>query len=356
MLVVQISGGESKVLPSGVSDKDWFELVPKVELHLHLEGAMPLWALWELVQKYGGKSSLESCMLFNQDYAYADFSAFDRVWRCKNGFLREYEDFRFIAEATAKHLAAQNIHYLEAFFCPSDFAHHGLETQRLIEAIRCGLGRVSEVKVSLVIDLARDQGPRQAAATLAQIDEVREFGVIGVGMGGTECEFPLSTFEEVYEKARQFGFHTTAHAGETAGADSVWEAIRRLRVERIGHGTRAIEDESLVEYLAQHRIPLEVCPLSNVQTRVVSELKEHPVRSYFERGILLSINTDDPVMFGNSLAQEFRMLERWLGFTHSDIRKLILQGIETSWLAKREKAELIREFQESVIWKQGIDS
>jgi adenosine deaminase len=328
----------------------WFERVPKVELHLHLEGAIPHDALWELVQKYGGHPSVPDLEALVHRFEYRDFAHFIETWIWKNGFLREYEDFTFIAEAVARDLAGQNIRYVEAFFSPSDFFHHGLGTQRLTEAIRTGLSRVPEVEVALVADLVRDSGPEKAAVTLAEVNEVRDLGVVGIGMGGSEQAFPPEPFEAVYEKARQLGFHTSAHAGEAAGAASIWGAIRSLRVDRIGHGTRAKEDESLLDYLAEHRIPLEMCPISNVRTGVVDSLEEHPVRRYFERGIIVTINTDDPKMFGNSLAEEFMLLEGKLGFSRDEIRSCILQGIQAAWLPEDRKQQLAEAFRSDPAW------
>ena len=330
----------------------WFERVPKVELHLHLEGAIPHDALWELVQKYGGDPSVPDLEALERRFEYRDFPHFIETWIWKNGFLREYEDFTFIVEAVARDLAGQNIRYVEAFFSPSDFARHGLKTQKLTEAIRTGLSRVPEVEVALVADLVRDSGPEKAAVTLAEVNEVQDLGVVGIGIGGLEQHFPPEPFETVYEKARQLGFCTSAHAGEAAGAESIWGAIRSLRVDRIGHGTRAEEDESLLDYLAEHRIPLEMCPISNVRTGVVDSIEEHPVRRYFERGIVVTINTDDPKMFGNSLAEEFRFLEGKLGFSRDEIRSCILQGIQVAWLSKDREQQLVEAFRSDPAWRE----
>jgi adenosine deaminase len=339
-----------------MSETSWFERVPKVELHLHLEGAIPHDALWELVQKYGGDPSVPDLGDLERRFQYRDFPHFIETWIWKNGFLREYEDFAFIAEAVARDLAGQNIRYVEAFFSPSDFARHGLETQKLTEAIRSGLCQVPDVEVALVADFVRDSEPERAAMTLAEVNEVRDLGVIGIGIGGSEQAFPPEPFEAVYEKARQLGFHTSAHAGEAAGAASIWGAIRSLRVDRIGHGTRAEEDESLLNYLAEHRIPLEMCPISNVRTGVVNSLEEHPVRRYFQRGIIVTISTDDPKMFGNSLAEEFRLLEGKLGFSRDEIRSLILQGIQAAWLPGDRKQQLVEAFRSDPAWQGETSS
>jgi adenosine deaminase len=336
---------------TSTQDTDWFAQVPKVELHLHLEGAIPHQALWELVQKYGGDPAIPDPAALARKFAYRDFPHFIETWIWKNQYLREYEDFTFIAEAVACDLAGQNIRYVEAFYSPPDFARHSLEVQPLTEAIRVGLARVPEIEVALVADLVRDFGPAQGAITLAKVNEVRDQGVIGIGIGGSEQAFPPEPFAAVFESARRLGFRTSAHAGEAAGAPSIWGAIRNLRVDRIGHGTRAYEDEALLDALAERKIPLEMNPLSNVRTGVVPSFEAHPIRRYFEHGIIITVNTDDPKMFGNSLAEEYRLLEEKLGFTRDDIRTLILQGVRAAWLSEGRKQQLIDSFCQDPVWQ-----
>lgn len=319
---------------------DWFDRIPKVELHLHLEGAIPYDALFALVQKYGGDPALTDAAALAQKFVYKDFPHFIETWVWKNQFLREYEDFTFIAEAFARDLAAQNIRYAEVFYSPADFSRHGLQVQPLTQAIRAGLSRVQGVEVALVADLVRNYGPAQAERTLAQVAEVRECGVIGVTIGGSEQEYPPEPFAAVYAAARRLGLHTSAHAGEAAGAASVWGALEALQVERIGHGTRAAEDERLLAALAARRVPLEVCPLSNLRTGVVKSIEEHPVRRYFERGLRITINSDDPKMFGNSLAEEYRLLHARLGFSREEIAGLVLEAVAASWLPEERKGRL----------------
>ncbi|MBN1504742.1 MAG: adenosine deaminase [Candidatus Eisenbacteria bacterium] len=314
------------------SGRHWLHGMPKLELHLHLEGAIPHNALWQLIQKYGGDPEIPDQEALERKFQYPDFPGFIQTWLWKNTFLREYEDFAFVAEAVARSLAEQNILYAEVFFSPGDFARFGLKTQRIAEAIRAGLAREARVRVALIADLIRDFPPERAARTLAEAAEVKALGIVGVGLGGSEQEFPPEPFAPVYEEARRLGFHTTAHAGEAAGSESVWGALRSLRAERIGHATRAEEDPKLLDYLAEHRIPLELCPVSNIRTGVVGKIEDHPVRRYFDRGLLVTVNTDDPGMFGNSLAGEYRLLEERLGFSHEEIRRLTLNALEASWL------------------------
>ena len=330
--------------------KIWYERVPKVELHLHLEGAIPIPALWELVKKYGGDPMVPDPAALQRRFAYRDFPHFIETWVWKNQFLREYEDFSFIAEAVAADLTGQNIRYAEIFYSPPDFARHGLKTQELTQAIRTGLDRVPGIKVRLVADLVRDFGPQKAAVTLAEVAEVKHLGVIGIGIGGSEHDFPPEPFQQVYEQARKQGLHTNAHAGEAAGAESVWGTIRALKVVRIGHGTRAGEDQALLNYLVVKQIPIEMCPISNLRTGVVASIAQHPIREYFERGLLVTVNTDDPKMFGNSLAVEYQVLVDQLGFSKDQVRRLILNAIQASWLPAVQKADLARSFETDPGW------
>jgi adenosine deaminase len=334
---------------------DWLEAVPKVELHIHLEGAIPLAAMWELIQKYGGDPSVPTMEDLSRRFEYRSFTEFIQTWSWKNRFLREYEDFAFIARAVAQDLHRQHIVYAEMFFSPSLFARHGLEVQRVTQAVRDGLSREPGARVALVADLVRDYGPAREMATLQRLAEVRELGVVGIGIGGSEHLFPPEAFRDVYEAARQAGFHTTAHAGEGAGPSSIWSALRELRVERIGHGTRAGEDESLLAYLVEHQVPLEVCPLSNVRTGVVRSFREHPVRDYYQRGILVTVNTDDPQMFRNSLAEEYRLLVEERGFSSQDVQTLILNAARASWLSPEERDRLAVSLRGDPAWSGRPD-
>ena len=336
-----------------MSLRERFERYPKIELHLHLEGAIPPGAFWQLLGKYGGDPSVPSREALDSRFAYRDFPHFIETWIWKNGFLREYEDFAFIAEEVARDLARQRILYAEVFFSPGDFGRFGLEAGRIAEAVRQGLDKVPAIQVALVADLVRDFGPQRAAATLAEVHEARGCGIAGIGIGGSEHEFPPEDFADVYRRARDLGFRTSAHAGEAAGPESVWAAIRALAVDRIGHGTRAAEDPKLLDYLTERRLPLELCVLSNLRTGVVASVAAHPARLYFERGIPISINTDDPRMFGCSLADEYLALHDQLGFTPQEIRSVIMDSVETSWLPPLEKNDLRRRLQQEFARLEG---
>jgi adenosine deaminase len=306
--------------------------LPKVEIHLHLEGAIPLPAMWELIRKYGG-GGLKGMEELEARFRYRDFPHFLSTWMWKNGFLREYEDFTFFASSVAKDLASQNLRYVEAFYSPGDFAMlHGLEPGRVTEAVRAGLDSERDrIEVRLIADLTRDFGPERGRGWLEEIVRDKPMKIIGIGIGGSEQSFPPEPYRDVYREARRLGLRTTAHAGEAAGPESIWGAIEVLEVDRIGHGTRAAEDPALVRYLKEHQLPIEMCPISNCRTGVVKSLREHPIRKFFDAGLLVSVNTDDPKMFETSLESEYLGMSRELAFSLGEIGKLARNAIDSTW-------------------------
>jgi adenosine deaminase len=325
----------------------YFNLIPKIENHLHLEGAIPYETLWNLIQKYHGDSSILNVSQLKEKFAYRDFNHFIETWIWKNGFLREYDDFAYITEAVLADLAAQNIRYAEIFISPSSF-RKSLNIQRIIEAIYESITHNSKIRVNLIVDLVRNFGPENEMITLFEINEVKKMGIIGIGIGGLEKEYPPELFRDVFEQARKFGFKTTAHAGEAAGPESIWGAIRTLKADRIGHGTRAVEDPELLRYLAEKQIPVELCPLSNLKTRVIDKIADHPVKTFINMGIPVSVNTDDPKMFGNSLSEEYQSLKDFFGFSNEEIYKLIIDSISTTWLDSSEKKLMAQKFRDEI--------
>jgi len=324
-----------------MSTRSLIRALPKVELHVHLEGAIPLPALWELLGKYGRPPDLADLDDLQQRFTYKDFPHFIETWIWKNGFLREYDDFTFIASEVAADLAGQNVVYAEAFYSPGDFEYHGLQPQRLTEAVRRGLSaHADRITVNLVADLIRDFGPEKGLRWLREIDGVKHLGVLGIGIGGSEQSFPPEPYEAVYREARERGFRTSAHAGEAAGPESVWGAVRTLAVDRIGHGTRAVEDPALVALLVERRIPLEMCPISNVRTGVVAALPAHPIRALFDAGVLVTVNTDDPKMFNTTLQDEYEALATDQQFTWPELRALNDNAVAAAWCGDDDKRQL----------------
>ncbi len=331
----------------------WYDDLPKIELHVHLEGAIPHTALFDLIQKYGGDPAVPDITALAKRFEYKDFPQFIEMWSWKNRFLREYEDFTHIAGLTARDMARQNIRYAEMFFSPSSFIRHGLKVQELAYAIRKGLSKTPDIEIALIADLVRDYGTESEMKVLNAVNEVKDCGIIGIGIGGSEHDYPPEPFERLYREARKMGFRTNAHAGEASGPQSVWGAVGKLQADRIGHGTHIYEDPGLLDYIAEKKIPLELCPVSNVRTKAVRTIEEHPIRKYYERGLIISVNTDDPKMFNTSLADEYRQLVQRCGFSKQEICKIILLGIHSSWLSAEKKSSLIKKFEQETAWRSA---
>ncbi len=322
---------------------DLCDAAPKVELHLHLEGAIPLDTLWGLIQRHGGDPELADLAALQRRLVFRDFPHFIETWWWMTGFLRTEYDFSTAAEAVARRLAEQNIVYAEASFSPTDFERHGLTPQQMGVAIRRGLDRVPATRVVLNVDLVRDTGPERAMRTLESTLEISaEADVRGITIGGSEQDHPPEPFAPVYRRAADAGLRLTAHAGEAAGPASVWGTLRALGVERVGHGVRSVEDPKLLEHLVEKQIPLEVCPTSNIRTGVAASWAEHPVHQLLAAGANVTISSDDPTFFHSSLADEFKALGDRDGRSMED---LTLAAVDASWLddaAKRALAEQVR--------------
>jgi len=263
------------------NNKSFIRGLPKVELHLHLEGAIPLYALLQLIEKYKGNNFI-SIKELEKRFQYSNFAHFIKTWYWKNSFIREYEDYQFIAEHVALSLAEQNVQYAEVYFSPSDSKKVNSQPQKIATAVRKGLDKHSDkIKINLIADLVRDEVNK--LPLLEQILEVRDQGIIGIGLGGKEKEFPPNMFIDVFKEAKKHGLNTTCHAGEAAGASYIWQAINDLNSDRIGHGTNAKNDPELVDYLIEHQIPVEMNPISNVKTNVVDSLIDHPIDEFYKK-------------------------------------------------------------------------
>lgn len=251
--------------------------------------------------------------------AFRTFDEFIERWVWKCGFLDRYEDFESLAESVLGDLAAQGVVHVEPSISPGDYEKaHGLEATGVVEAVLRGIERATRahgITWGLVVDLIRNHGPATAARRLEEITNYRGQGVVAVGLGGSEVEYPPGPFAEVYAEAARRGFHLTAHAGEVAGPASIREALDHLGVERIDHGIRAVDDPALVARLAREAVPLAVCPTSNVRTGAVPSLAQHPLRRLYDAGVRVTVNSDDPTFFGASVLDELALCLTTLGFT-----------------------------------------
>jgi len=311
-----------------------------VELHLHLEGAIPPAALWALVQAYGDPDT-PTLEAMTARFEYRDFAHFIETWQWMLPFIRTPADWTAVAAAVAASLAEQHIVYAEASISPTDFRRHGLPVAEIATAVRRGLDSVAGTRVNLLVDLVRDTGPARCARTLEEVIEVAAAaGIVGITIGGSEPAYPPAGYAAVYRRAAEAGLGRSAHAGEAAGPEYVWSALRDLGVDRVGHGIRSVEDPALVEHLVAEAVPLEVCPTSNVRTGVVSSWQQHPVIELIERGARVTINSDDPTYFGCSLAGDLRRVSE---LTELDVERHTRYAIEAAFADTDTKYRLASE-------------
>ena len=316
--------------------------IPKVELHLHLEGAIPLETLFGFIQRRGNNKLIKNLKDLKKRLVYSNFAQFIKVWLWKNSFITEYEDFEELAYRVLKSLSEQNVKYVEAFYSPRDFTFRNkkLSACGITESLIKGKKKAFDdfgIRSELIVDVVRDYGPRMGMDLIKELSGYSGQGLIGIGLGGSEKLFPVGLFAKVYQEARDRGFRLTAHAGEAAGAKSIWAALEELGAERIGHGLRAYEDPRLINYLREKQIPLEMCVVSNIKTQVCKSFKEHPVRNYFKDGLMVTINSDDPTMFNTSITNEYLVLIQKFGFSLEEIRKINFNSIQASFMTEEEK-------------------
>ena len=316
--------------------------MPKIELHLHLEGAITLETLFGFIQRRGNNKLIKNLEDLKKRLVYSNFAQFIKVWLWKNNFITEYEDFEELAYRVLQSLSQQNVKYVEAFYSPRDFTlrNKKLSACGITESLIKGKKRAFDdfgIQSELIVDIVRDYGPRMGVSLIKELSRYLGRGLIGIGLGGSEKLFPAGLFTKVYQEARERGFRLTTHAGEADGAKSIWACLNELGAERIGHGLRAYEDPQLISYLQERQIPLEICVVSNIKTRVCKSFKEHPVRNYFKEGLMVTINSDDPTMFDTSITNEYLVLIKKFEFSLEEIRKVDFNSIEASFMTDREK-------------------
>jgi len=293
------------------------EQLPKAELHLHLEGAIEP----ETLQELAPALSIDE---IRGRYEYSNFLGFLQSFAWVTGHLQAPEHYALITRRMLERLASENVRYAEVILSAGVILWRNQEVAPVYEAVRAEAER-SPVNVCWLFDAVRQFGvePAMRVAELAA-ERVRD-GVIGYGIGGDEARGPAELFTDVFEFARKQGLRLTAHAGETAGPESVWGALR-LGAERIGHGIRSIEDPVLLKHLRDNDIPLEVCISSNVATGAVASLGDHPLRRLYDAGVPIVLASDDPAMFGTTLAREYEIAVRDFGFTEEELRGLARNG------------------------------
>ncbi len=317
--------------------------LPKAELHLHLEGSIDPPTLLELKQRHGKKSTLAEV---EQLYRYADFTGFLMAFKTVTEELQAPEDYELITYRLMEKLKAENVLHAEVYVSVGVC----LWRKQDFDSIFAGMER------------GRERGERDFGISLLWIfDAVRQFGaekaqrvaelgvrykgpsVAGFGIGGDERQAAPELFRDVYAYAAKNGLRLTAHAGESAGPGSVWGALN-LPAERIGHGFTASQDPELVEALSTRQIPVEICITSNLRTGICPTIAEHPVRNYFDQGVMVTLNTDDPAMFATSLSREYQLAQETFAFTDEHLRELARNSFEASFLPAEKKLQFLDMF------------
>jgi aminodeoxyfutalosine deaminase len=250
---------------------------------------------------------------------------------------------RMLTYEVARDLAAQQVRYAELTMTPYTSVVRGIPIEAYTEAIedaRVAAERDHGVVLQWIYDIPGESGLESADATLSYALDHRPASLVGFGLGGPEIGVPRSQFASHFAAARAAGLHSVPHSGESTGPQSVWDALTLLGAERIGHGTSSVQDPRLLEHLAEHRIPLEVCPTSNIATRVVKRLEEHPIRAMRDAGVIVTVNSDDPPMFGTTLGREYEIAARLLDLDEDGLADLALAAVDASFAPADVKAGL----------------
>ncbi|MGH3055382.1 MAG: adenosine deaminase, partial [Gaiellaceae bacterium] len=295
--------------------------LPKAELHLHLEGTIDAATLLELRKRHGRESSLAEV---EQLYQYADFAGFLMAFKAVTEDLQAAADYELITYRLMEKLKAENVLHAEVYVSVGVSLWRKQDFAAIFEGLERGRERGERdfgVSLLWIFDAVRQFGSEKAKSVAELAVGFKARGVVGFGIGGDEAKAGPELFREVYAYAADNGLRLTVHAGESAGPESVWGALN-LRAERIGHGLTAWHDSELVEELSRRQIPVEICMTSNLRTGVCSALAEHPVRRYFDQGIMVILNSDDPAMFGTTLAGEYQLAQDAFGFTDEHLREL----------------------------------
>ncbi|MGV9691494.1 adenosine deaminase [Streptomyces sp. NPDC003444] len=319
--------------------------LPKAELHVHHVGSASPRIVAELAARHPDSKVPTDPEALADYFTFTDFAHFIDVYLSVVDLVRTPEDVRLLTFEVARDMARQNIRYAELTITPYSSTRRGIEERAFMAAIE-DARKAAEAEFGTVLrwcfDIPGEAGLEAAEETarLATTDGLRPEGLVSFGLGGPEIGVPRPQFKPYFDRARAAGLRSVPHAGETTGPETVWDAIRELGAERIGHGTSSVQDPELLAYLAEHRIALEVCPTSNIATRAVATLDEHPIGRMVDAGVLVTVNSDDPPMFGTDLNSEYAVAARLLGLDERGLAALAKNAVEASFLDAAGKARI----------------
>jgi aminodeoxyfutalosine deaminase len=342
---------------------DFIRSLPKAELHLHLEGTVDPATLAELSRRHPTPLSTEnnrytniadSGRVFTEEeahalYQYKNFTGFLLAFKAVTERLRTAEDYELVTYRMMQKLHAQNVLHAEVYVSVGVVHWRGGDFAPLFEGLELGRHRGERdfgMSLYWIFDAVRHFGVDAAERVLDETIALRKTSnsVVGIGLGGDERRAAPELFRDVYARAADVGLRLTVHAGEAAGPESIWSALRELKADRIGHGLHASDDPDLVKYLADHQIPVEACITSNVLTGCCATVEQHPVRKLFDAGVLVTLNTDDPDMFRTSLSGEYQLAQEMFGFSDDELRTLAMNSFQASFLPEDRKREFLAQF------------
>jgi aminodeoxyfutalosine deaminase len=327
----------------------YLRAAPKVELHVHLEGAILPETLLALAQRNGVALPAEDVAGLREWFTFRDFPHFVKIFYLITTCLRTAQDYEDIAYQFGAEMGRQHVRYAEVTFTPSTQYSRGIPQDAWFGGLTRGRERARAdfgVEIAWVFDIVRylsdasQVHPLADYTTAVAIEGMRD-GVIALGLGGLEAGHPPEPFAPYFTRARAAGLRSAPHSGETAGPESIWGAIRTLGAERIGHGVRAIEDPALVRYLADEHLPLEVNPTSNLRLGIYPSLAEHPLRRLRDAGVTIAVGSDDPPLFNTTLSDEVALLGEPFAFDVAACDAILLDAVRSSFLPAERKAALL---------------
>ncbi|MDH6700492.1 aminodeoxyfutalosine deaminase [Streptomyces sp. MAA16] len=322
--------------------------LPKAELHVHHVGSASPRIVSELAARHADSKVPTDPEALADFFTFTDFAHFIDVYLSVVDLVRTPEDVRLLTYEVARNLARQQVRYAELTVTPWSSTRRNIDERAFMDAIE-DARKAAEADFGTVLrwcfDVPGEAGLEAAEETLrlATDDRLRPEGLVSFGLGGPEIGVPRPQFKPYFDRAIAAGLRSAPHAGETTGPETVWDALTQLGAERIGHGTSSFRDPKLLAHLAERRIPLEVCPTSNIATRAVATLDEHPLKQFVEAGVVVTINSDDPPMFNTDLDNEYAVAARLLDLDERGVADLAKNAVEASFWDEAGKARLAAE-------------